>query len=190
VAKPVELSHKGRDDQGVAVVAWPASDAYDLKIEQGFRVLQKVIEWRLTDQLRIHDGATYSPAVFRGASMVSPGFGYLLAFAELPPAKMPLFFGVSDAIVKDLRGRAISADELERARRPTVESIITAQQTNRYWAYELLGAQTDARRLDIIRKTVPDLKAVTAAEVQKVAQMYLTTAKMWRAEIKPAAGSH
>jgi zinc protease len=190
VAKPVELSHKGRDDQGVAAVAWPASDAYDLKTEQGVRVLQKVIEWRLTDQLRIHDGATYSPAVFRGASMVSPGFGYLLAFAELPPAKMPLFFGVSDAIVKDLRERAISADELERARKPTVESIITAQQTNKYWAYELLGAQTDARRLDIIRNTVPDLKAVTAAEVQKVAQMYLTTANVWRAEIKPAAGSH
>jgi len=123
--------------------------------------------------------------------MVSPGFGYLLAFAELPPAKMPLFFNVSDAIAKDLREHAISADELERARKPAVESIITAQQTNNYWAYELLGAQTDPRRLDIIRNTVYDLKAVTAVEVQQLAQIYLTTAKTWRAEIKPvAAGSH
>jgi zinc protease len=190
-AKPVELSHKGRADQGIAVVAWPAADAYDLKTEQGVRVLQKVIEWRLTNQLRIHDGATYSPAVFLGASMVSPGFGYLLAFAELPPDKMPLFFKVSDAIAKDLREHAISADELERARKPAVESIVIAQQTNNYWAYELLGAQTDPRRLDIVRNTISDLKAVTAAEVQQVAQIYLTTPKSWRAEIKSvAARSH
>ena len=190
-AKPVELRHKGRADQGAAVVAWPASDAYDLKTEQGIRVLQKVIEWRLTDRLRIHDGATYSPEVFLGASKVSSGFGYLLAVAELPPAKMSLFFDASDAIAKDLREHALSPDELERARKPALESIVTARQTNDYWAIELLGAQTDPRRLDIVRNTVPDLKAVTAMDVQQVAQRYLTTAKTWRAEIKPvAAGLH
>ena len=189
--KPVELRHKGRADQGIAVVAWPASDAFDLKTEQDFRVLQNVIQWRLTDQLRIHDGATYSPDAVLGASMVAPGFGYLFAFSELPSDKMPLFFKASDAIAADLRDHAISADELERARKPAVETIIAEQQTNKYWVFELLGTQTDPRRLDIIRNTIPALKSVTSADVQRTAQRYLTTAKTWKAEIKPeSAGSH
>ena len=57
--------------------------------------------------------------------------------------------------------------------------------------FELLGTKTDLHRLDIIRNTIPSLKSVTSADVQRTAQRYLTTAKTWKAEIKPeSAGSH
>ena len=190
-ATPVELHHKGRVDQGVAVVAWPTSDAFDLQTVQDLRVLKDVILTRLTDQLRIHVGATYSPQMMFNPSRAFPGFGYLVAATELPPAKMPLFFTVSGSIAADLRVHVISADELERARKPALETIIAAQQTNAYWVFALIKAQADPRRLSIIRDTVPELKHVTAADVQRAAQTYLSDAKAWNAVIKPEpAGAH
>ncbi len=190
-AMPIELHHNGRADQGVAVVGWPAVDEFDQQTHQDLRVLEQAFAARVLDQLRIRDGATYSPATMLGASRVFPGFGYFVAATELPAAKMPMFFSVSQSIAADLRTHKISADELERARKPAVETMITQQQTNGYWAYWLMGAQTDPRRLDIIRDTIPDLKRVTSADVQRVAKTYLIDAKAWKAVITPEpAGQH
>ena len=182
---PIELHHNGRADQGVAVIGWPTVDEYDLQTLENLRVLEKVFASRLNDQLRVRDGATYSPYTMLGASKAFPGFGYFVALTELPSAKMPTFFNVSQSIAADLREHAISPDELERARKPAVETLATQRQTNEYWAYALRGAQTDGRRLDIIRNAIPDLTRVTAADVQRVAQTYLTDTKAWKAEITP-----
>lgn len=182
---PVELHHKGRPDQGFAAAAWPTMDAYHVKSVQALRIISSVFGTRLMDQLRVKAGVTYSPVSLIRNSKIFPGFGEFLAGAELPPAEMPLFFKTSDAIASDLRAHAISADELERARKPLVEEIIANQQKNAYWTLALSGAQTDARRLALIRDAVPDLQRVTAQDVQQVAQTYLTPSKTWRLEITP-----
>ena len=184
-ATPIELHHKGRADQGVAIVAWPTSDAFNTKTVQDLRVLKSVISSRLTDQLRIHVGATYSPEAYFNPSRVFPGYGYLIADTELPAAKMPLFFNVLESIAADLRMHAISDDELERARKPAVETIIAQQQTNADRVFALIGAQADLRWLGIIRDTVHELNGVTAADVQRAAQTYLSDAKAWKAMITP-----
>ena len=189
-ATPVELHHHGRADQGFAVIAWPASDFFDQQTVQDLQVLKSAFSARLFDQLRVHDAATYTPSVILKNSRTFSGYGYLLAGTELPPAKMPLFFKVTRSIAADLRAHPISADELERARRPGVEAVIARRQTNAYWAASLIDAQTDPRRLDIIRGTLPDLKRVTAADVQRTAQIYLTDAKAWKAIVTPAPNGH
>ena len=183
--KPIELHHSGRADQGYAAVAWPTGDAFDLQTVQDLNVLKNAFIARITDQLRSRDAATYSPDVAAGSSRVFPGYGFFMAFTELPSAKMPLFFSVTAAIAADLQAHPISADELERARKPILETIIADRQKNTDWAYELSGAQTDPRRLDLIRSSIPDLKRVTAADVQRVAREYLTAAKAWKVEVKP-----
>ena len=189
-AAPIELHHHGRADQGFAVVAWPASDFFDQQTVQDLQVLKSAFSSRLFDQLRVHDAATYTPMVILRNSRTFAGYGYLLAGTELPPAKMPLFFKVTQSIAANLRTHPISADELERARKPSVEAVIARRQTNAYWAASLIGAQTDPRRLDIIRETLPDLKRVTAADVQRTAQIYLSDAKAWKAVVTPAPKVH
>jgi zinc protease len=186
----VALYHHGRADQGMATIAWPAVDAFDAQKEECLEVLQSVLATRINDQLRIRDGVTYSPGAMFYGSKVFPGYGYILAYSELSPAKMPLFFEVTSSIAADLRAHPISADELDRARKPALEKIVTDWQTNAYWLYSLTGAEADPRRLDIIRKTIPALIRVTPADVQHAAQTYLLDAKAWKSEITPEQTVH
>lgn len=89
-------------------------------------------------------------------------------------------------IAADLKRHPVSHDELERARRPLLEDFLTQRQTNNYWADALVGTQQDPRRLDIIRQTVPDLKLVTAEDVQQTATAYLLDDKAWKLDITAA----
>jgi len=187
--RPIMLHHDGRADQGDAVIAWPTPDAFDLQTQADLQVLKNVFATRMNDQLRIRDGVTYSPHVSLNASEALPRYGYLLAETELPPAKMPLFFDVAQAIAADLRAHPISADELNRARKPKLEEVVAQMQTNAYWLGALIGAQSDPRLLKVIRATVPDLMRVTAADVQRAAQTYLVDAKAWKAEITPGSSA-
>jgi zinc protease len=189
---PVVLHHHGRADQGIAVIAWPTTDVFDLKAQASLEVLKNVFASRLMDQLRIRDGVTYSPQTMLNASKVLPGYGYFLAATELPSAKMPLFFDVTDAVAADLRAHPISEDELNRARNPKFEEVVDQMQTNDYWFNALAGVQSDPRLFDVIRAAVPDLSHVTSADVQQAAEKYLVDITAWKAEITPEklAGGH
>ena len=185
-AKPAELHHEGRADQGFAVVAWPATDAFDLKNYNALRILKTILGTRMTDQLRIQDGVTYSPASILSGSTIAPGYGILLVGTELSPAKTPVFFRTIGDIAADLQTHPVSADELERAKKPLIESLIATRQTNDYWLGALTGTQQDHRQLDIIRDTLPILTKVSAGDVQAAAKTYLSAAKAWKLAITPA----
>jgi hypothetical protein len=66
-------------------------------------------------------------------------YGYLAAQMEAPPEKLASFFAASHEIAADLASKPISEDELNRARRPTLEGIDRARDGNGYW----LGALGD-----------------------------------------------
>lgn len=143
----------------------------------------------MMDQLRIQDGVTYSPASILSGSTVAPGYGILLVGTELPPAKMPVFFKTIGDIATDLQTHPISADELERARKPLIESLIATRRTNAYWLGALTGTQQDPRQLEIIRDTLPILTKVSARDIQAAAETYLSAAKAWKLAITPAIKS-
>jgi zinc protease len=192
---PLEIHHEGRADQGLAAVAWHTTDRFHAEDAATLEVLSAVIASRLMDRLRVNEGVTYSPGVRSFGSDAVPSQGYVYAETELPPAKMPMFFAAIRAIAADLRAHPVTPDELERARKPAVEDMIAQQQTNLFWIEDLIGAQDDPRRLDLIRTTVPLLEAVTAADLQAAANRYLGDGKEWKLEITPAAqaglgGSH
>jgi zinc protease len=185
-AAPVVETHKGRADQAIAFLAWPTTDFFaDPQKGRDLRILQLVMEIRLIEQIRMTEGATYSPGTDWDASIVFPGYGYVSATVEIPPAKVPGFYASVAKIAADLRDKPVSADELERAKKPRIEAIEKAKQTNEYWLGQLAGGQTDARRLDAIRASIPGLERVTAADVQRAARTYLNDAKAWKFVVLP-----
>ncbi|HLH92580.1 MAG TPA: insulinase family protein [Xanthobacteraceae bacterium] len=184
---PVEIHHQGRADQGLAAVAWHTTDLFHAKEMWALNVLSSVISTRLLDRLRISEGVTYSPGVRSYGSNVAPNQGYLYAETELPPDKMPLFFAATRDIAADLRAHPVAADEIERARKPLVDELIAEQQSNAYWVNALIGAQDDPRRVAVIGGEIPGLEAVTAADLQEVANRYLGDGKEWKLEITPGA---
>ena len=181
----IVLHHRGRPDQAMAIVAWPTTDRYDRKAVAALRVLRGVVETRVTDQLRVRDGATYDPDAEENPSLTFPGFGYFLVAAQVPPDKIDLFASTVSGIEADLKTHPVSPDELDRAKKPTVESFLAYRQTNDYWAEILATAPTDPRMAELFRTVISDIEAVTAADIQHAAQAYLTDATAWRLDITP-----
>jgi len=185
-ATPVVETHNGRSDQGIAFEAWPTDDYFANPDQaRADSVLGRVLQLRMTQVLRLGEGVTYSPSAGATASTVFPHYGYISAEMEAPPAKLDGFFTDLDKIAADLRATPVSADELERAKKPAIEALEKARATNEYWLNGLAGAQSDPRRLEMLRSAEAGLQRVSAADVQKAAQAYLRDGTAWRLEIKP-----
>jgi zinc protease len=186
VATPVMLTHKGRADQAIGYIAWPTSDYWaNPQRARETAVMGEVMRLRLTDELREAQGATYSPSVGYNHSFTFPGWGYVSASVEVPPAKLPEFFTDVQKIAADLRAKPVSADELSRAKKPRIETLERARVTNQYWLGELSGAQADPRKLDTIRQVIPGTERVTAADVQRAADTWLLPDKAYKLEVTP-----
>ena len=188
-ATPLVRTHAGRPDQAVALEAWPTTDFYAAPQDQRtLEVLGDILKLRLLEKIRIAQGATYTPGADIHSSEVFHDVGYVDAYVEMPPTKIPGLYADLDAIVGDLRTHPVTADELERARRPNVEQRIKAQQTNAYWLTALDAVASDPRQLDAIRKYVAGVQAVTADDVQGVAKKYMVADKALRLVVR-ASGS-
>ena len=185
-ATPIVETHKGRADQAVGFVAWPTGDFLsDTQRARTLNVLSDVFETRMLDQLRRAEGATYSPSSQSATSQAYPGYGFLSAEVEIPPAKLDGFFKDVATITADLRANLVTPDELQRAKAPAVESLLKRRETNEYWLSALSGAQADPRKLAAIRTSEAQLSRVTAEDVRRAAQTYLIDSTAWKLEVKP-----
>ena len=185
-AQPVQMTHNGRPDQAEALIAWPTEDTYaDVHEERVLSLMEGIFQIRLIDQVRIAEGATYSPQASVASSAYFPGYGYLFGVVETPPEKIPGFFRDAEKIAADMAKTGVTADEIERARKPLLERDDKARQTNEYWSRALTEAQSDPRRMELIRNYVADLNSVTADEIQKAAQRFFVDNHAWRLEVTP-----
>lgn len=184
VVQPVVIHHGGRADQAIALQAWPTNGFYASPADASALVVAaNLIKTRLFDQLREIDGATYSPSVGANSSDVIDGYGFVAAQVELPPARMAAFRTRLAAIVADLAARPVSGDELERARRPLVEERLRDRQTNAYWIQALPRAEREDRRLAAIRDRAEQVQRVTADDVRRVVDRYLSKARSYQLEV-------
>jgi zinc protease len=187
-SQPLDFKHGGRPDQALGFVAWPTVDNFtDTREARVVRLLADVLRLRLLDELRENQGATYSPQVGAQASGNFAGYGYISALIEVPPERLESFFSDVDKIAASLGSEPITEDELERARRPRLESFRRSRSTNEYWLSELSEAQTDPNRLPALRSAESDLESITTAEVQAAAAKYLTPSTAYRITVTPRA---
>jgi zinc protease len=149
------------------------------------RILQLILQQRLTDEFRTKLGDSYSPGSDMESSLDFPGYGFILAYAETPAAKMGAFDETLAGIARDLREKEVSADEFERARKPRIETLLKSQQTNEYWLGTLQRAQTEPVWLDLVRTTISDLQRLTPADIKKLAATYLRDDRLWRLRVTP-----
>jgi zinc protease len=172
--QPVVLIHHGAANQALAAIAWPTAGFYrDMKLQRTFRVLTEIFASRLLDDLRTKEGITYTPGASSYGSLVSPDYGFLYALAQIPPDKIANFYAEVATVADDLTATKVSDAELERARGPRIQDIQKQQQTNEYWLSLLGGSGQEPRLLDVIRSTIPDIKSVTAEDVQKAAKDWI-----------------
>jgi zinc protease len=188
--EPIVLHHAGKADQAIAEVSWPTTDEHAAWGDIApTAILADILRQRVTDRLRTAEGETYTPNGGAEFSRVFPGWGRVSLLLPCKPEDIAKVYAEIDAIAADLAAHPVSDDELQRALRPDLETARRQQEQIGYWIGQLGGAQTNPDRLDYIRQTLPRLSAVTAADVQRVAQRWLKPDRAFRIEVIPAPGA-
>lgn len=187
----VRLTHEGRADQGMAFIAWPTTDFYaDQKLGRTLNLLGQVFQLRLTDEIREKQGTTYSPGAGHIGSDTYKGYGYMSAQIQASPDKLEAFLADAAKIARDLAGTPILADELQRARKPLIESLQRQRgSSNSWWLQSLTGIHDRPEVAESIRVSIPQYEAITPDDLQAAARRFLVEEKAWKAIVVPKAGS-
>ncbi len=167
------LIHKGPAEQAEIRVYWPARDDSDLTEAMRLNLLSRLMQLKLTEELREKLGESYSPGAGVSLSDEYPGYGYLLAASNVDYKDLATTRAAVFAIAKELRDAPVDADLLDRARKPLLESMTKARRENSYWLPYVAEATSRADRLDRSRNSLAIVEAATPAELQTLAQRYL-----------------
>ena len=172
-AEPFVVEHAGRPDQAFYGEYYRLPDYFaDPKVDAVEDVASAIISTRLVDTVREKLGITYSPQVEGVSSDEVSGIGYLGIVLETPPANFDKFHALLGDQLRDLASKPVSADELERAKQPLIETERKSRETNGFWMWKLAQVIRDPRIEDKTLTRIDRLAAVTPADVQAFIATY------------------
>jgi zinc protease len=190
LAAPILRNHKGRADQAIALAAWPTTDFLtDTTHARALILAGDILQSRVREEIRVAEGATYSPVGIVDQSTTFPGFGFAYSYVETPPAKVESFFAHIEKITNDMKTNGVTMDELVRAKAPNIERMKKEVLSNEYWLRALTGSLTDPRIIDSIRDRVKQYEQLTPADVQTAAATFLAGHKPLRMIVLPESAS-
>jgi zinc protease len=181
--------HKGRADQSLAMIYWPMRDYGDGREARALRVLESVLQNRLTEVIREELGDSYSPTTTWQPSSVSPGYGVIGAISEVKPEKDDVVIAAMERIAADLAAGKIDADLFERAKRPLVADFDETTANNPWWVGALSNISFDPNRLIRVRDAKAQYAAVTLDQVKALARQYLDPTKARIVKVVPGPGA-
>ncbi|OHD04282.1 MAG: peptidase M16 [Sphingopyxis sp. RIFCSPHIGHO2_01_FULL_65_24] len=186
LAEPALAYHRGDKGQAAAMTAWPTSGGLGAPRDtRTLEVLAAIFNDRLFDRLRAEQGASYGPVVDSHWPTGFDSGGYLLVGSLLAPKDIDRFYAIARDIAADLAANPVTADELARNAGPIREQVARASTGNVFWMYLLEGATTDPRVAAAALSMEEDIGAVTAADIQRLARLYLAPDKQWSLAILP-----
>lgn len=186
-AEPVLLTHNGGDDQALVNVYWPTTDDSDVRASRVIRLMRAVMALKLTERLREREAFTYSASSSNVESFYHPGYGYLYVGADIRAGNIEPVYEAIGQIAADMANGEITDDELLRARRPLLEQIQNAFESNPAWLGWLSQSFEYPERLDRIRTIADDYSDITLEEIVDAASTYLDEEMAYRVTIIPAS---
>jgi len=129
----VSLTHTGKTDQGAIYMAWPMYEPWSLERSREHAIIRSIFQNRMVDIIREDLGLAYSPSAALTNSRLSPGYGYVSASMMADPQYFEAFEEAVKIISADLRKGNITQDELDRALKPLLENLESAEKENGAW---------------------------------------------------------
>jgi zinc protease len=181
-ATPAMIVHRGDASRALLGVYWPTigRTPSTRRETRAIALLAQIMELKLTERVREADGATYSPSAASSASSVFPGYGSISASMELKPEDVEKYRAVIDEIASSMARGEMTADELDRARKPIIENLDQNLESNAYWLSVIEDARRRPSSLDDHRTIRRDYEAITLAEVKAAASRYLRSDRAFR----------
>jgi zinc protease len=104
--------------------------------------------------------------------------------AQISANDAAMVFSQIQNISADLRRRAVTQDELDRAKRPEIARLKAVRSTNGFWGFWLDHSNSDPRRLEFARNVLTYYREVSAADVQNAAIAVLRNDTSWEVVYK------
>ncbi|ANY21352.1 Protease 3 precursor [Tsuneonella dongtanensis] len=167
------VNHTGEADQAVIRMTWPTADDRDQALVLQLELLERVVRLELTEEIRERLGKAYSPGASSDASSTWRGYGTFALAASVDVGDVEATRGAIRAVIERLAAEPVSADLIDRARRPMLEAYDNQLKTNGGWMQLVARAQGESYRIDRFQRFKDLLTAITPADIQRVAATYL-----------------
>jgi zinc protease len=180
------LTHKGEAEQALLQWTWPTTDDSDQAETLRLGLLARALRIVLTDTLREELGQAYSPSASAGSSRFYRGYGTISLSASVDLAQVEATRTAVNAVIAQLRSGPLSADLIERARRPLLEEYDNALKDLNGWIGLAARAQSDPERLERWHTAPSILRAITPEDLHQTALKWLEPAAAVEVSVVPA----
>lgn len=171
----LDTSYDSKVPQAVTVTSWKTKGLRDNQKEsRRLNVLAEILSDRLREEIREKLGASYSPNASLDGSDALEDFGYLGAMSVGKPEDLEKLTEAALTIGEELATQGATADELDRALKPTLAAMDKTLRDNSYWLGTVLSrCQEKPINLDLARNRKADYESITLEEINALAKQYL-----------------
>lgn len=171
------IYHTGEADQALIDMVWPTADDRDTQQVARLELLQRIVQIELQEELRERLGKTYSPNANSSMSHLWIDYGTFSLAASVDVKDVAATRQTIASVLKSLATAPVSADVLDRARQPLLESFANALKSNAAWLQLADRAQSQPETIAQF-KAMPDLlKTVTPEQIRQTAAQFLQPAQ-------------
>ena len=183
---PIRYAIPSQTPKAEVAVFWPTADARDVHRTRRLTLLADVFADRLRLRLRERLGAAYDPEAASEPSDTFTDYGLLVTKVIVAPARVDEVARIILEMGATLQEWGVSADELDRAKKPLLTALRESARTNQYWIGAVLAScQEFPERLDWARTRESDVAAVRKADLDKLAKTYLAPGRAFQIIVTP-----
>jgi zinc protease len=182
------FTYESKIAQAIATTIWKTVGFRgNVKEFRRLNVLADIYGDRLREEIREKLGASYSPNAGATGSDAFEDFGYLIGQSVGKPEDVELLLQTMRDLADQMAKTGATADELDRALKPTLGQLEKTLRDNSYWLNTVMSqSQLDPKRLDLARERNADYKSITLTEINALAKKYLVGGNALLVTIKPA----
>jgi zinc protease len=174
--------------QGIASTLWKTDGLRGNQPEfRRLNILGEIYGDRLRVEIREKLGASYSPNAGADGSDAFDGYGYVIGQSVGKPGDLELLLKTMRDLADELSTQGATADELDRALKPTLGQLEKSLRDNGYWLGTVMSqSQADPKRLELARGRDADYRSITIKDINALAKKYLRADNALLISIKPA----
>jgi len=182
------FTYESKVPQGIATTIWKTAGIRGNQKEfRRLNILGEIYGDRLREEIREKLGASYSPNAGASGSDAYDNVGYIIGQSVGKPEDLEKLLSTMRRLADNLARQGATADELDRALKPTLSQITKSLRDNSYWITTVMSqSQEDPTRLDLARTRDADYHSITLEEINKLAAKYLSARNALLISIKPS----
>ena len=176
---PIHVSHEGPPDKSLVMITWPLFvwTPERVREQRTVELIAAIMRDRMLDTIRHKLGKTYTPVVEdsfdRGGDQAS-----ITSIIETAPDSTDVVTAEARKIASRLAAGDVTDADLDRVRRPVLDSGATREMTNEWWVQMLDGSQAHPDQIASARSWPTDFGGITLDEVKAEAARWLAKAPL------------